>query len=1428
MELVLGIDIGSVAATFVAIDAHGTLVHEGYALHHGDVRGTLRALVASLDFSQIRAVAATASAAGTVVATCSYDATVAAITAARHLHGSLDALLIVGGEKFHLIRFAPDGTYQECRGSSPCAAGTGSFLDQQARRLGLDGGAAISRTALAASGVTPKIASRCSVFAKTDLIHAQQQGYSLEAICNGLCQGLAANVVDTLFGGQTSPNGLIVFAGGVSRNEAVKRHLEELIERPLVVDAHSHVYGALGAALILAGELERGTLESSRPGSIEELLRAANTHKQYMHPPLELLTSRYPDFSEGEHDLYQPREVRGAPPVELDLCRPLKQGDRLRAILGIDVGSTSTKAVLLDETCARKEDRVIAGFYTRTAGQPLIATQGLFEAIDSFVHARGLKLEITGAATTGSGRKLIGAIVGADEIIDEITAHARAAYELDPEVDTIIEIGGQDAKFTTLDAGRVTLSIMNNVCAAGTGSFIEEQAIRLGCELTHCASRTRGRRSPLTSDCCTVFMERDINHYLASGYEVDEVLAASLHAICENYLRKVAREAAIGRKICFQGATAKNRSLVAAFEQRLKRPIFVSRHCHLTGALGAALLLSEQRTGATGFRGIGLYRDTIPVHDETCTLCKNHCKLKLADVRGARVAYGMLCGRDYEVDRYVSANKSGFDLLKALRKHYAHGPCKPRFEVTIGLLASLALHEDLPMWMHFFSSLGVRAVTSEGDKDVVSTGKRLAGAEFCAPMAAFHGHVAKLATMADFIFAPFYLEDDDRPNRERRNFCYYTQFAGSLAATIPDESIRSKLLTPVLKNGENELTRVARIYDTLKPVLGEGLRRGEVDRAYREAVRFARERKESLPELMKQARAAAPDDLAVVLLGRPYTVLSASMNKNIPELFASMGVRCFAQSMVEVSQEDKAAIAPLLSTIHWAYPAQTLAAAETVARTPGLYPVIITSFKCAPDSCSLESMRRLLDRRGKPYLILQLDEHDSQVGYETRIEAALRSFRNHASLSPSRSGSLSLERSERAGVREGTAPANPEYAPSMDGRTVLIPCWDRYACTMMAANFRREGVDARVLEETPLLITQALQRNSGQCIPLNVIVEDFIDYVTRHRIDPARAAIWIHSSQMGCNIGAFPLVMQGLLETNGNGFEKSRVYVGQMTGKDISLRTIANQYRVFLCAGYLRRMGCRVRPYEVQAGETDRVLEESLALLTEAFEQGRNILAAVRDVVSRFTAIETRPGKKPKVALFGDLYLRDNDVFNQSLIARIEAEGGEVITTPYSDYAKLIADAYLRKWVREGKYKQAAEGQLSLAAARLLEKKLLREFERVIGPQPEVKKTNISTVLAPYRVTTQHTGESFDNLLKIHHLIQTHPDVALFVQLSPAFCCPSLVTEAMTREIRKNTGVPVVTITYDGTRASKNDVIAPYLHFLRERAGVNVGNTRSR
>ena len=301
----------------------------------------------------------------------------------------------------------------------------------------------------------------------------------------------------------------------------------------------------------------------------------------------------------------------------------------------------------------------------------------------------------------------------------------------------------------------VTFSTMNTVCAAGTGSFIEEQAQKLNCPLSEYADRAEHQRSPIASDRCTVLMERDLNYYLGEGYSPDEVLASVLHAIRENYLTRVAIEGLIGNCILFQGATAKNRALVAAFETRLRKPIHVSRYCHVTGALGVALMLHEQRIRTTSFRGMSLIGKTIPVRSEVCDLCTNHCKITIAEIEGAHVAYGFLCGRDYETKRFVARNRSGFDLMKARKKiTSAPPPATVRNDIVIGIPAALYLKDDLPFWKKFFAELSIRTITSEEYDTAVIDGKRLAGAEFCAPMEAMHGHVNYLLEKADFVFFP--------------------------------------------------------------------------------------------------------------------------------------------------------------------------------------------------------------------------------------------------------------------------------------------------------------------------------------------------------------------------------------------------------------------------------------------------------------------------------------------------------------------------------------------------------------------------------------------------------------------------------------------------------------------------------------------------
>lgn len=1393
---VLGIDIGSVSVSLVEVTPERETVNTGYAFHHGNITRTVRTLLKGFDLPGICGIAATTSTPPVLKMNRRYDNRIAIMKAAHVHHDALGGILFVGGEKFGLIRFDAAGNYLAFKSNTSCAAGTGSFLDQQAGRLGLSGIDELSRIAFENSGPIPEIASRCAVFAKTDLIHAQQEGYSLAQICDGLCLGLAKNIVDTLFDGD-AVDGPILFAGGVSRNRAVVRHIQTLVNQD-VVTAACH-YGASGAALNLLEELlikDRMHIRSA-----DEIILPKRIAKKSFYPPLALKHSRYPAFDSVSSRLRDD--------VEIDLYEPL-QGSAIKAFLGIDVGSTSTKAVLLGSS-----GKVLSGFYTRTAGRPVAALQKILAAIHATLVEHGTSLSITGAATTGSGRKFVGKIIGADLVLDEITAHARAAVQLDPQVDTIIEIGGQDSKFTTLKNGRVTFSTMNTVCAAGTGSFIEEQARKLGCPLADYSDRTENRRAPVASDRCTVFMERDINHLLSEGYNIDDALASVLHSIVENYLTKVATEHLIGDTVFFQGATAKNRALVAAFEQRLQKPIRVSRFCHLTGALGAALSLADAPVLKTTFKGIGLYKRNIPITSEVCQLCTNHCKITVAAVDQEKVAYGFLCGRDYDSAGYVNNNRSGIDLLKMRTRVFkTPTPAKARGPVTIGLPAALHMQEELPFWKHFFHTLSISTITSERLKASVKRGKHLAGAEFCAPMAALHGHVAHLLEKADFVFLPFYLEQKSEGDG-RRQYCYYTQFSPAVVSAVVPEKDRRRLLMPLARYLYSSFHIKMELWRLLKAILPGKAGFFDISSAYDAATAYMAGCREALQTIYRKTMDR--DELHVILLGRPYTVLSADMNKRIPEIFGTLGIKAFYQDQVPEPTVTDRSLAPLLAEIHWHYAAKILATAHTAARTPGAYPVFITSFKCTPDAFVVEYFKKIMESYHKPYLILQLDEHDSSVGYETRIEAAVRAFQNHF-----------------AGAHTAAAPRLapaliPKRERQLDGRTLLMPNWDEPTLRLTTAALRREGIDVRLLEESDTTTAKGLRRNTGQCIPLSIIAQECIDYIQKHDLDPARTVLWNAESSIACNLALFPHHIRSILNDYGQGMEKVGVYSGSLSFLDLSLKVPLNVYFSYMFGGLVRKMGCRLKPYETNTGQTDAVIADSIGILERAFSGERSKEAALADVIARFEAIEQQPGSghRPKVAIFGDLYVRDNDIMNENLVRFIEANGGEAVVTLYSSYLKMIANPYLKKWFREGQYLNVLSSKAILATVQRMEKTYAKTFSRILTePEPDYSRSP-EKILRQYDIRSENTGESIESVLKIAYLLEQYPDISLFVQTIPAFCCPSLVTEAMAGRIERKTGVPIVSITYDGTGGNKNDAIVPYLKYPRAKAGKRVRQASS-
>ncbi len=1396
-DTILGIDIGSVSISVAEVGPEKNVVRTFYRFHEGSLRGNLEGVLNQLDLSRICGIAATSSTPPVLHWSRQYDHQISTIAACRHLHEELGAILTVGGEKFSLISFDDGGNYRNLKTNSSCAAGTGSFLDQQAQRLNLGGVEELAALAAGNQGALPKIASRCAVFAKTDLAHAQQEGYSIEEICDGLCHGLAKNIVDTLFAGE-DVDAPILFTGGVSRNVAVVRHLSALIDRKVIVN--SRCLGAIGTAFNLIDDWDNHC--RTKVASVRDFFAYQTKKKQYFHPPLELVLSKFPDFKGVERCEYRPNISRCRQGVEVDIYAELKSLGHDDVFLGIDIGSTSTKAVLLT-----KDKTVLAGFYTRTAGKPVEAVQSLFAAIEDLGKREKIDLRIIGAGTTGSGRKMIGKIIGADLVIDEITTQARAAVALHSDVDTIIEIGGQDSKFTTLSGGMVTLSVMNNVCAAGTGSFIEEQAQRLGVRLEDFTRRAESRRSPIASDRCTVFMERDVNHYLTEGYSVEEVLASVLHSVRENYLTKVATESLIGDTVVFQGATAKNRALVAAFEQRLEKPIHVSKYCHLTGALGAALSLADENIKDSSFRGTGVHKTRIPLRSEVCDLCTNHCKITVAEVDEEKVGYGFLCGRDYETKKFVNNNLSGFDLLVTRKKVSAIRTSKEYdHDFTVGIPAALHLQEDVAFWRTFFESLSIRTVTSERYKDALEEGKKLTGTEFCAPMSALYGHAAHLLERADYVFLPFYFENRYRENGVRRQYCYYTQFAPSLVSTLETRDGEKRFLTPLIHYLYSSFHTKTELFRMLRSISDNGFHFAEVSSAHDEACELERSRIEKLKEIYKK-EARKDHDIHVVLLGRPYTVLSESMNKGIPNLFASAGVKVFYQDMLSGGPRNKRAITPLLQQLHWHYASEILAAAELVAETDHAYPVLMSSFKCSPDSFAMDYFRKIMESHKKPYLVLQLDGHDSRIGYETRIEAGLRSFRSHAA---------SKTKKSFTGYGPSLVPSNEKKVTE---KTILFPNWDSLSTRLIVANLQRMGIDARVLEESESSIRKSLRYNTEQCLPLNIIAQEVMDYVETHHLNPEDTALWTFGSDISCNIKLYPHQIANIFRSRGNGFEKLGVHVGGMSLADISPTLPFDTYFAYMFGGFIRRMACRIRPYEKVRGSTDTTVEKSMNILAVAFLGRGSKEQAVVEIVELFQAIgRNGESRRPKVALFGDLYARDNDVLNQNIIRFIEDHGGEVITTPYSCYIKMVAKPYFRKWFMEGHYLDVLVSGALMAAAGRLEKRYYKMFKRVLGePEPEYDEP-AETLLAKYNVRVEHTGESMDNLLKIYYVQKYHPDVALFVQASPAFCCPSLVTEAMAKRIEKVTGVPIVSITYDGTGGSKNDIIIPYLKYPKAGA----------
>lgn len=989
-KLYLGIDIGSTTVKLVLLDQAHNLRAQRYLRSKGQPRQTLLREVHDLahqfDLARLAGVGLTGSGGepvAQIIGGNHVNELIAQTRAVGEFHPEARTVIEIGGQDSKFLALEWDAksgkmVLIDFAMNTLCAAGTGSFLDQQAERLNIS----IERefAALAVESMNPaRIAGRCTVFAKSDMIHLQQKGTPLSDILAGLCLALARNFKSVIGKGKsfTPP---ILFQGGVAYNAGVVRAFETVLgleSGQLIVPQQHQVMAAIGTALIAMDEQEEGTLRPFHGfAALEDYLRAGKREQKSM-PPLAHVDGHTHSSS---HDV-----PLTSPTIE-----------RLPVYLGIDVGSISTNIVLIDERA-----QVVARRYVHTEGRPLEAVRGALHDIAAEV---GGTVTVLGVGTTGSGRYLTADFVGGDVVRNEITAQARAAIAIDPTVDTVFEIGGQDSKYISLNHGAVVDFAMNNACAAGTGSFLEEQADRLKISVKdEFSNRAFDSACPAAlGERCTVFMESDIVHYQQQGAQVDDLTAGLAYAIAQNYLNRVANGRVIGQNVFFQGGVAWNESVVSAFRQLTGRNITVPAHHDVTGAIGVAILtmeaLVEQQSHGqatpTKFKGFNLDDVHYQSNVFECKACPNLCEVsKVVIANEAPLFYGARCDRFEEAGRTRTSMKQDIPDLFAERNTILLGdyvpPSGPRNgRIRVGIPRALTFYDLFPYWRAFFNELDVEMVLSEPTNPRITRQTlELATAEACFPAKLVYGHVADLLDkQTDFIFLPSVINrENTAPGQQENNYCPFIPAMSHLVtAAIDVEAHGSRPLKFPLhmmwsKTKQRELQHMADLF---------GISRKRITKADAVAMTAQRDFYTTIRQRGREVLANLDgSQTAAVIVGRPYNVSDVSVCQDLPFKLRRLGVLAIPMDYLPLETVN---IADHYESMFWRSGQDILAAAKLIQNDPRLHAIYMTSFNCGPDSFIISFFHKIMG--SKPFLELEMDEHTADAGVVTRCEAFFESL----------------------------------------------------------------------------------------------------------------------------------------------------------------------------------------------------------------------------------------------------------------------------------------------------------------------------------------------------------------------------------------------------------------------------------------------------
>jgi len=1378
----LGFDIGSVSLNTVVMDENNSILEDHYEYVHGKpfniLYDRMLSLLKTYPADSLKGIVITGTGgklATGLIGGIFVNEIIAQATSAGRLYPEAQTVIEIGGEDSKLILMEKDPSSGQSRlidfeMNSICAAGTGSFLDQQARRIGVPIIKEFGEMALKSLD-PPRIAGRCSVFAKSDMIHLQQIATPLHDIVAGLCFALARNFRSNVARSKEIKKP-VVFSGGVAANIGMVRAFREILnltEEELIIPTHHASMGAIGAVMYARSN----NLEIAGFEGLEKL-------KEYLFTDSTTFAS-LPQLKESEASYRKEVFFK-------------KNGEeKLPVYLGLDIGSLSTNVVLID-----KQHRVVSRRYLPTAGKPLEAIQkGLTEIYDEV----GEHVEVIGAGTTGSGRYLTGDFIGADTIQNEITAQATAAIDYDPTVDTIFEIGGQDSKYISIENGVVVDFEMNKVCAAGTGSFLEEQAEKLNIKIVgEFGDMALGSECPVKlGDRCTVFMESDLNSFMQKGARNENLVGGLAYSIVYNYLQKVVVDRKVGNKIFFQGGVTNNKAVVAAFEEVTGKKIIIPPHFDVTGAIGAAILAERSMSEGqkTRFRGFGVRNVNYEISRFICNACTNHCEIRKVKLDGfdKPLFYGGRCEK-YETDDRKKVRTDIPNLFEKRIEMLMDGFTESisKKSPTVGIpRALMVFYQQFPFWRTFFEQLGFSVVISkESDKGLLTKSIETISAETCLPVETMHGHVIDLIEKdVDYIFLPFIVNGKQKEGNPTQNCnCPWIQtYPFMVKSALKGKLDESKLLIPTLhfRHFERALVKELRQYFSEK----FGLKKSDITKAIYKADEIQIAFEASLIEYGKDILKSVPENCRpVVLLGRPYNSADPLLNLSLIEKLISQNVMPIPIDMLDLSPYK---IFGNYRNMYWPNGQKMIAAAQMVAKTEGLYAVYLSNFRCGPDSFIWHYITEEL--KGKPFLHLEVDEHSADAGMVTRIEAFLDSLR----------GSEQNKKKEEEIFRPRPSLSSPQkervlYFPYMNDSAYLI-----------AAAARSCGIPSEVLpkQTDEDLAIGRKYTSSKECFPMICTTGSFIKKLQEPGANPSKMSFFMPDHNGPCRFGQY------------NQFH--RIAFDKLGFKDAELITPSNEtsyadvagehgqkfrinaWKGFVVADFLRKIYRETRPYEINKGETDILYEKSLAKLIKCVENGsKGLHKVISGIAGDFMAVKVdKSERRPVIAVIGEIFMRANAGCNGDVANKLEDLGLELVIGPFSEWINYSTYRFTRDSRWRNDTKGVIKSKIQALGQDIIASSLLKGIKELTDHEKDISLHDMLNLCNPY-VNKDYDGDPA--IAMGSSVAFTKRGVSGIAAILPFTCMPGTLVAAVSDSFRKDhNNIPFINIAYDGQNSVSLD-----------------------